>query len=52
VVELARSMLKTKNLPKEFWAEVVATAIYILNLSSTKAVMNITPFEAWFGRKP
>ncbi|KAJ4789254.1 polyprotein [Rhynchospora pubera] len=52
VVELARSMLKSKGMPNQFWAEAVATAVYILNISPTKAVMNMTPFEAWFGRKP
>ncbi|KAJ4820740.1 polyprotein [Rhynchospora pubera] len=52
VVELARSMLKSKNLPNLFWAEAVATAVYLLNLSPTKAVMNRTPYEAWFERKP
>lgn len=50
VVELARSMMKSKGLPN--WAEAVATAVYLLNLSPTKAVMNRTPFEAWFERKP
>ncbi|KAJ4772132.1 polyprotein [Rhynchospora pubera] len=52
IVEMARSMLKTKGLPNLFWAEAVATAVYLLNLSPTKAVMNKTPFEAWFERKP
>lgn len=40
------------NLPKQLWAEVVATAIYLLNISPTNAVMNRTPYEAWKGRKP
>ena len=45
-------MLKSKDMPNSFWAEAVATAVYILNLSPTKAVMNKTPYEAWFRRKP
>ena len=52
IVEMARSMLKGKNLPNEFWAEAVNTAVYILNRSPTKAVQNMTPYEAWFKRKP
>ncbi|KAJ4817458.1 polyprotein [Rhynchospora pubera] len=52
VVEMARSMLKSKGLPNQLWAEAVATTVYILNLSPTKAVLNQTPFEAWFERKP
>uniref|UniRef100_A0A2N9G9X7 Uncharacterized protein n=1 Tax=Fagus sylvatica TaxID=28930 RepID=A0A2N9G9X7_FAGSY len=34
------------------WAEAVHTAIYILNRSPTKAVLNKTPFEAWHKQKP
>lgn len=52
VIELARSMLKHKRLPNEFWAEAVATAVHILNVSPTKALTNVTPHEAWSGIKP
>lgn len=52
VVEMARSMLKARGVPNNFWCEAVATAVYILNVSPTKAVMNMTPFEAWRGKKP
>jgi hypothetical protein len=52
VVEMGRSMLKCKKLPNKFWAEAVATAVYVLNISPTKSVWNKTPFEAWFERKP
>lgn len=52
VVEMARSLLLAKGLSNGFWAEAVATSVYLLNLSSTKAVMNRTPFEAWHGTKP
>lgn len=52
VVEMARSMLKAKGLPNDFWAEGVATAVYLLNLSPTKAVQNQIPYEAWSGFKP
>lgn len=49
VVEMARSMLKFMGLPDCYWAEGVATAVYILNLSPTKDVWNQTPYEAWYG---
>ncbi|KAL6327307.1 hypothetical protein AAG906_018760 [Vitis piasezkii] len=52
VVEMARSMMKAKNLSNHFWAEGVATAVYLLNISPTKVVLNKTPYEAWYGRKP
>ena len=40
------------KLPQRFWAEALSTAIYLRNRSPTKAVKNITPYEAWFGEKP
>jgi hypothetical protein len=46
------SMLKERGLPNLFWAEAVYTAVYIINISPTKAVHMQTPFEAWHGRKP
>ncbi|CAA0806487.1 cysteine-rich RLK (RECEPTOR-like protein kinase) 8 [Striga hermonthica] len=39
-------------MPKEFWAEAVYTAVYLLNRCPTKVVQNKTPIEAWSGRKP
>lgn len=52
VVEMARSMLKEKGLPNDLWAEAVATAVYLLNLSPTRALLNMVPFEAWHGFTP
>ena len=49
---MAMSMLKGKALPNVFCAEEGATAIYLLNLSPTKAVENQIPYEAWSGFKP
>ncbi|KAL0398406.1 UNVERIFIED_CONTAM: putative mitochondrial protein [Sesamum radiatum] len=51
-MEMARSMLQGEHLPKAFWAEAVYTAVYLLNRCPTKAVQNMTPIEAWSGRKP
>ena len=52
VVERARTTILNARLPERFWADAVATAVYILNRSPTKALMGKTPFEAWFGRRP
>lgn len=52
IVEMARSMMIGKSLPKIFWAEAIHTTIYILNRCPTKAVRNRTPFEAWHKKKP
>ena len=52
LVEIAKSLLKAKGLPKCFWVEAIHTATYILNRSPTIALQNQTPFEAWHGWKP
>ena len=41
---MARSMLKAKELPDQLWGEAVAIAVYLLNISPTKAVQNRTPY--------
>ncbi|KAD4888558.1 hypothetical protein E3N88_20631 [Mikania micrantha] len=52
IMGLTRSMLKQKELPNSFWAEGVATAVYLLNRSPTKSKPNKTPIEEWGGLKP
>lgn len=52
VVEMARCMLKAMQVPPKFWAEAISAAVYVLNRSPTKSLLNKTPFEAWHGVKP
>lgn len=52
VLDMVRCMLKSKNLPKSFWAEAVACAVYVLNRCPTKSVRDKTPEEAWSERRP
>ncbi|KAE8732360.1 phytosulfokine receptor 1-like [Hibiscus syriacus] len=40
IVEMARSLLKAKQLANDFWAEAIATVVYLQNISPTKAVLN------------
>ena len=47
-----RSMLLDAKLPQAFWAEAVSTAAYLRNRSPTSALENMTPHQAWYGRKP
>ena len=49
---MVKSLLKAKGLPNQFWGEAVATTLYLLNISPTKAVLYQTPYEAWMGKKP
>jgi transposase InsO family protein len=52
IVEKARCMLYGAELHRELWAEAVSTAVYLKNISPTRALSDKTPFEAWTGTKP
>lgn len=52
ILDMARSMVKAKHMPRTFWAEAVLCAVYLLNRCPTKSVRNKTPNEAWSGSKP
>ncbi len=45
-------MLNEKNLPNYFWAEAVATAVYIMNRTPTLAIHGMTPEEKFTSKKP
>lgn len=48
-----RSMLLSKNLGKEFWAEALSTAVYVRNrVTSSSLPPNTTPHHLWFGEAP
>ena len=50
VVELARTMLLAKNLPKFLWAEAVNAAVYTLNRTGPSSVNGKTPYELFTGK--
>lgn len=53
IIEHASAMLWAARLPIGFWASAVKTAVFLYNRSPHSALLNeMTPFEAWFGRKP
>nr|GEU85354.1 hypothetical protein [Tanacetum cinerariifolium] len=52
VMEMARSLLKGRNVPGEFWGKAVRYAINLLNRLPSKSLPDITPYEAWYGKKP
>lgn len=51
IIEMDRSMLLEKDLPKIFWAKAVNSTIYLLNRCPTKVVSNQTPLKTWSGKK-
>ena len=52
ILDMVRSMMKSKNMPKEFWAEAVQCAIYIQNRCPHARLNGKTPQEVWSGQKP
>ena len=49
---MVRNLLTRGIIPKSFWPEAINWSIHILNRSFIFAVQNMTPKEAWTGRKP
>lgn len=52
IVEKARCMLFDANLQKDFWAEAVNTAVYVVNRCPAKGLNGKTPEEVWSGKIP
>ena len=53
LMEKARPMVAHAALSKRYWAEAVSMACYIKNRSPSQSLAgHITPYEAWYGRKP
>jgi len=49
---MARNMLKTKKIPKEFWVEAIDYVIYLSNRCPIKSLHGMIPKETWSRRKP
>ncbi|PNY15444.1 retrotransposon-related protein [Trifolium pratense] len=52
LLNIVRSMIHARNVPKRFWPEAVKWATYVMNRSPTLSVKDMTPEEAWSGKKP
>ena len=52
IIESARAMLKSSNLPKMLWAEAAVAACHIRNRIPLKRLEWKTPVELWSGSKP
>ncbi|MCH80374.1 copia-type polyprotein, partial [Trifolium medium] len=52
LLNIVRSMLSSRNVPKRFWPEAVKWATYVMNRCPTLSVKNMTPEEAWSDIKP
>jgi hypothetical protein len=52
LVEMANTMLDEHRTPKCFCADTISTASYISNQIFLRSILNLTPFELRFERKP
>ncbi|MCH81235.1 retrovirus-related pol polyprotein from transposon tnt 1-94 [Trifolium medium] len=52
LLNMVRSILTSRNVPKRFWPEALIWSAHILNRSPTVSVKNMTPEECWSGVKP
>jgi len=52
LMDKARSMLSGAGLSQELWVEAIDTVCYLVNRSSTTALVDKTPYEAWDSRRP
>ncbi|KAL4386156.1 hypothetical protein GQ457_09G030990 [Hibiscus cannabinus] len=52
IMNMVRSMLSGKKIPKKFWPEAVNWTVHILNRCPTLAVKDKCPEEAWSGFTP
>jgi transposase InsO family protein len=52
LLNMVKSMIAARGVPKKFWPEAVKWATYVMNRCPTFAVKDMTPEEAWSGSKP
>lgn len=52
LLEMTRTILIDSKLPKNFWAEAMATAVYIRNRCGARKLNGKTPEEIWTGKRP
>ncbi|GAU41840.1 hypothetical protein TSUD_177510 [Trifolium subterraneum] len=52
ILDMVRSLISARNVPKRFWPGAVNWATYVKNRSPTHVVQDITLEEAWSGVKP
>jgi hypothetical protein len=44
-------MLSGVGLAQDFWVEAVETTRYLVNMSHSLVLFDMTPNEVWFGKK-
>jgi hypothetical protein len=52
LMDNAKRILSGVETTQEFWEEVVNTAKYMVNMSPSSALVDMTPHEVWSSKKP
>ncbi|KAM7466521.1 hypothetical protein LguiB_014083 [Lonicera macranthoides] len=52
IQNMARVMLHSKHLSKQFWVEAVRTACHVINRVYVRPKTETTAYEIWFGKRP
>jgi hypothetical protein len=52
LMEKAKCMLNGARIGKEFWAEAMGIACYLVNISPSSTLDDKTPQEVWTGKEP
>ena len=52
IVETARSLLLSAQVPSVFWGEAVLTAVYVINRIPTALNSGVSPFQKLYGHQP
>jgi len=52
ILETARALLLSSELPPHFWAEAVSTAVFLINRQPSSVLQGYIPYERLFGHPP
>jgi transposase InsO family protein len=52
ILDKARGLMKSSNLPRSFWAEAVNTAVFLSNLLPTASRSDQSPYQLWTSCPP
>ncbi|PKI72007.1 hypothetical protein CRG98_007623 [Punica granatum] len=53
IVDMVRTILRAKHLPKHFWVKAIICVVYLLNRCPTKGLEQLKiPVEVWSGQTP